>query len=166
MSLASRVTVPELFLFDAQACPLLLSIGATSPSSGAREYFVYLPARCSQPLTLLLCHRLATPCTSLLRGALGPRYLRSCGQGGQRLMLPLASSSFFASALHILRGDSISDTTSSCRDIDTYLLCMHSCISRVLLERLILFSSTPTRGTQHSRRTYPPVFAHNPSRSA
>lgn len=85
------------------------------------------------------------------------------GQGGQRLMLPLVLSSSFASVLHILRGDIVSDSTVSCRDIDTYLLCTRSYTSRVVLESLILFSSTRIRGTQRSRRTCYSVFIHNPS---
>jgi hypothetical protein len=44
-------------------------------------------------------------------------------------MLPSVLSSFFASVLYILRGDSIFDGTASCRDIDTYLLCTRSYIS-------------------------------------
>ncbi len=40
------VSASELFLFDAQACPSLLSIGTILPSSGAREYCAYLQARC------------------------------------------------------------------------------------------------------------------------
>lgn len=78
-------------------------------------------------------------------------------------MLPLVLSSFFASVLHILRGDSVSDSTASCRDIDTHLLRTCSHTSRVLLERLILFSSTRIRGTQRSCRTCHSVFIHNPS---
>jgi hypothetical protein len=54
-------------------------------------------------------------------------------------MLPLVLSSFFASVLHILRGDSVSDSTASCRDIDTHLLRTRFYTFRVLLERLILF---------------------------
>src|SRR5580698_6747876 len=111
----------------------------------------------------MFCHRLATPCTSFLKSVPVPRHSRCCGQGGQRLMLPLALSSFFASVLPILRGDSISERTVSCRDIDTYLLRTGSYTSRVLLERLILFSSTRIRGTQHSRRTCHSVFIHNSS---
>lgn len=114
------------------------------------------------PLTLL-CHRLATPCTSFLKSVPVPRRSRCCVQGGQRLMLPLVSSFFIASAIHILRGQSVSDNTASCRDIDTYILCTRSYTPRVLLERLILFSSTRIRGTQPSHRTCYSVFIHNPS---
>lgn len=76
-------------------------------------------------------------------------------------MLPLVLSSFFASVLHILRGDCVSDRTTSCRDIDTYLL--RTCSYTSVLERLILVSSTRIRGTQRSRRTCHSVFIHNPS---
>ncbi len=77
-------------------------------------------------------------------------------------MLPLALSSFIASALYILRGDSFSDSTASCRDIDTHLLRTHSCTSRMPLERLILFSSIRIRGTQRLRRTCCSVFTRSP----
>src|SRR6266852_387723 len=40
---------------------------------------------------------------------------------------------------------------------------MRSYTSRVLLERLILFSSTRIRGIQRSRRTCHSVFIHDPS---
>ena len=122
----------------------------------------YAYQRDARPLNLMLCHRLATPCTSFLKSVPVPRHSRSCGQGGQRLMLPLVLSSFFASALHILRGDTVSDSTAFCRDSDTYRLCTRFNTSRVVLERLILFSSTRIRGTQRSRRTFHSVFIYNP----
>jgi len=79
-------------------------------------------------------------------------------------MLPLDLSSFFASVLHILRGDSVSDSAASCRDIDTYLLCTRSYTSRVLLERLILV----LQYTNTWYSTFTPsvpflCFIHNPS---
>ena len=47
-------------------------------------------------------------------------------------MLPLVLSSFFASVLHILRGDCVSDKITSCRDIDTYILrtCFYTSAAR------------------------------------
>lgn len=78
-------------------------------------------------------------------------------------MLPSALSSFSASVLHIIHGDSVSDRTTFCRDIDTYLLRTCSYTFRVLLERLTLFSSTRMRGTQRSRRTCHSVFIRNSS---